>query len=592
MKRIVFLLLFAIGISNALHAQVKIGNNPQNIDQASVLELESTDKVLVITRVTTAQMNAIVPLQGALVYNTDVQGVHYFDGAQWVNIGSGGGGPGGPLTANPIVNDVSTIVITPTGAGNNLEVAPNSITTDQIQDGGINGVDIQDGSIGPGKIQDFSVTQTKLSQNSVGAFALDNDNIGLQDFSNAVTQFITSADIVSGDAGNVLESRPDGAFYDDTFLMNEIQNNTDLINNHIAADLDISPGNEIQNLQLVGNQLTISGANTVTLPAGAAADGSETIINNSATITVTGTGTTASPYILTAIGGGGGGTTEVVDGTTLTGLGTPVDPFKIEPGANGQFLTTGPTGVAWTTVTPGGAGTTEVADQITITGDGQIATPFTVAIGGIGSTQLATDAVTTMKILDANVTNTKIAPGAADQILRTASDGLTVNWVDLPTGSASITDATLTGDGTSPATALGLADDAVTTAKILDANVTNTKIAPGAANQILRTSTDGLNVDWVDLPTGSGVLTDVTLTGDGSSVGTALSLANNAVTTSKILDANVTNAKIAPGAANQILRTSTDGLNVDWVDLPTGSGTIVDATLTGDGTSPATALGL
>ena len=110
-------------------AQVKIGDNPQTIDAASVLELESTDKVLVITRVNTLQMNAIVPLQGAMVYNTDVQSVHYFNGTEWINIGGGGGGAGGPLTADPIVNDAPTIVITPTGTGDNLEVAQNSIGT-------------------------------------------------------------------------------------------------------------------------------------------------------------------------------------------------------------------------------------------------------------------------------------------------------------------------------------------------------------------------------------------------------------------------------------------------------------------------------
>ncbi|WP_299435573.1 hypothetical protein [uncultured Maribacter sp.] len=69
-----------------LSAQIKIGDNPNVIDTNSVLELESTSRAFVITRVTTAQMLAITPLQGGLVYNTDEQCVFYFNGAQWSNL--------------------------------------------------------------------------------------------------------------------------------------------------------------------------------------------------------------------------------------------------------------------------------------------------------------------------------------------------------------------------------------------------------------------------------------------------------------------------------------------------------------------------
>ncbi|MEP3208511.1 MAG: hypothetical protein ABJN95_04930 [Maribacter sp.] len=464
-----------------LSAQVKIGDNPQNIDPSSVLELESTDKVLVITRVSTAQMNAIVPSQGALCFNTDLQSVHYYDGTQWVNIG--GGGTGGPLTADAIVNTQPTIVITPTATGDNLEVAPNSIRSEQIVDGGINGVDIQDGSIGQGKLQDNSVTQEKLSENSVGAFALDNDNIGVSAFNNDAG-YITAGDItsISADAGNAITAGSDGgAYYDDTNLLMDVMDNAA----DIAADNDQSPANEIQNPTLTGTILgltntagtvdlgplisaggsddqnigpvTLDASNILSIGiengmpatvdlsslAGGTADGSETIINPTATVTVAGTGTALDPYLLTAVGGGTGGA--VISDATLTGDGSSV----------------------------------------------------AAALG------LADDAVTTAKILDANVTDAKIAPGAADQILRTAPDGLSVGWVDLPTGGAVISDATLIGDGSSAATALGLADDAVTTAKILDANVTTAKIAPApdltpAADQMLITTDAGV-VEWAPL---------------------------------------------------------------------------------------------
>src|SRR5690606_37007661 len=69
-----------------LSGQVKIGDSPQTLHPASVLELESDSKVLVITRVTDAQMATITPLRGALVYNIDQDCLHYFDGTQWINI--------------------------------------------------------------------------------------------------------------------------------------------------------------------------------------------------------------------------------------------------------------------------------------------------------------------------------------------------------------------------------------------------------------------------------------------------------------------------------------------------------------------------
>ncbi len=262
MRKIPVILLLAFFAMPAIYGQIKIGDNPQAISPTSVLELESNDRVLVITRINTAQMDAIIPNQGAMAYNTDTQCIHYYNGVQWINLcNSAGLG----FTTDPIVNDVSTIVITDQAGTKNFEVAPNSIGSLQIINGGINGVDIQNGSIGPGKLQNQSVTQEKLSENSVGAFALDNANINLSDFTND-QGFITIADVISTAAGNDIIDNG-GAFYDDETLQNDIVANTAFINAHIAADGDTNANNEIQSLTLTGNQLGISGSNTVTLPS-------------------------------------------------------------------------------------------------------------------------------------------------------------------------------------------------------------------------------------------------------------------------------------------------------------------------------------
>jgi hypothetical protein len=74
MKKYVFLFFLLTGVSYAMEAQVKIGGNPEvDIDSSSILELESTDKGLLIPRLTTTQINAILnPAVGLLVYNLEL----------------------------------------------------------------------------------------------------------------------------------------------------------------------------------------------------------------------------------------------------------------------------------------------------------------------------------------------------------------------------------------------------------------------------------------------------------------------------------------------------------------------------------------
>ncbi len=86
-KKIIFIFLFLV--SQLAISQVKIGENPNQIDSASIVELESTSKAFVLTRVTTAQMLIIKPLRGALVYNTEDDCVYYYDGTQWIDLCNG-----------------------------------------------------------------------------------------------------------------------------------------------------------------------------------------------------------------------------------------------------------------------------------------------------------------------------------------------------------------------------------------------------------------------------------------------------------------------------------------------------------------------
>lgn len=86
-KQIVFLLLTTMIYSGKLFSQFKIGNNPTVISASSVLEIESTNKGVLLPRMTGAQMNAIAsPVSGMYVYNTDSLCLCQYNGTTWFSL--------------------------------------------------------------------------------------------------------------------------------------------------------------------------------------------------------------------------------------------------------------------------------------------------------------------------------------------------------------------------------------------------------------------------------------------------------------------------------------------------------------------------
>ena len=82
--------LLATFLFNTAQAQVKVGDNPTNIDARSVLELESTTKGLYLPRITTAQLDAVSGWkEGMVVYNTDEDCIKIFDGTTWECVDAG-----------------------------------------------------------------------------------------------------------------------------------------------------------------------------------------------------------------------------------------------------------------------------------------------------------------------------------------------------------------------------------------------------------------------------------------------------------------------------------------------------------------------
>lgn len=81
--------------SPAVFAQVKIGNNPKSINKDAVVEMESTNKGMLLPRLALSSSTDAAPLssfvQGMFVFNTatanDVsQGMYYSDGTKWIKV--------------------------------------------------------------------------------------------------------------------------------------------------------------------------------------------------------------------------------------------------------------------------------------------------------------------------------------------------------------------------------------------------------------------------------------------------------------------------------------------------------------------------
>lgn len=81
MKHIFLLILFFISFST--YSQVVIPDNAQ-IDDKAELKVYSTDKGVLIPRLTTAQMNAMPsPADGLWIYNTTVNLFYVYDATAW-----------------------------------------------------------------------------------------------------------------------------------------------------------------------------------------------------------------------------------------------------------------------------------------------------------------------------------------------------------------------------------------------------------------------------------------------------------------------------------------------------------------------------
>ncbi|WP_157483862.1 beta strand repeat-containing protein, partial [Maribacter hydrothermalis] len=610
MKAIILFILFAMLTISSVFGQIKIGDNPQNIDAASILELESNTKVFVITRVTTLEMEAITPQRGGMVYNIDTECINYYDGTQWVNLCDA---VDFNITNDPIVNNRVTIEITPTAAGYNLEIAKNGILGDNIVDGGIGPDDIQDNSIGQSKLAAESVGSSEIRSNAVGSDEIRDGSIAPSDMANFIPGQVLTTDengIVQWEATGNLQGAlgdeftisgngtPASPLQISEGVQQNISNNNSLITAHIVADEDTDDTNELIDLSFTKLTNTLSISKSAN-PIGASVDlsgliGSDdqqlTLNNNILSLEEGGTpidlsiyansgsdnqnletATLANEQLTITIEGGNPTTADLgvfaTDAALTTGLA-----LKEDLANKSNNVTLGNSTVLYPT-----QNAVKVYVDNVVGGSAQTivsADPNNAII------QSANDGGAYYNDGDRNSQNElqDLAFNNATNILTLTTPGTPNNQADL-SGLAGITTLNngfiLVGNAANAPAEVSVSGDATMNnlgeVTIENAAVTPIKIEPGLDGQFLSTVAGA--VTWVAEPTGTGGSTElvdgITITGDGT---------------------NLDRFKIEPSATlGQYLRTNAAG-NVVWDNLPTGTaGTVTSdgITIVGDGLATA-----
>lgn len=89
MRQSIFSLFLFCAFSSLFAQSVSINTDGSTAHSSSILEIKSTNKGMLVPRMTTAQRDAIAaPATGLLVYNTDLNGFQFRNASAWVNLSS------------------------------------------------------------------------------------------------------------------------------------------------------------------------------------------------------------------------------------------------------------------------------------------------------------------------------------------------------------------------------------------------------------------------------------------------------------------------------------------------------------------------
>ncbi|ALM06458.1 hypothetical protein SB49_00505 [Sediminicola sp. YIK13] len=562
MKLKVVFLFIGLVLGSFSHAQIKIGTNPQNINAASVLELESTSRALVLTRVNNTQMDAINPLQGALVYNTETKCVHYYDGSQWLNICDAltnsanismvDNGDGSYTFTDAV--GVETIITTTTNSrfevandslvltdsnNNALSVALDSLnrhtySTDAIvnllpiNDSTIvirrtgNNFNFEVGEITGSNIQDRSIRNVDIGPTAInGDFHIQNRSTPALKLIPGTTGQLLQTQTVTGQPTVVWVNKA-GLFSAVEVSYNPVDSG--LTANTVKLALDELAVTSTDNQDLTGLPLSTANELIIDIENGTSATVDLSSLEESADIAAVQADVDQNEADADAA------IAQKEDSANKSDDGTLADNSAVDFPTEQAVKTyvdnaiTGSNTLADAFIFVGDAANT--AQAVPVSGD--------ATMDNTGVLTIANDAVTTTKIADANVTDAKLDKA------NISLSGFAIPTADLSIGTFKLTNV-VDPLAAQDAATKNYVDNAVSGSNSL----ANANIFVGNA---------------------AGTAQAATVSGDATIDNTgALTIANDAVTTTKIADANVTEAKL--DKAN----ISLSGFAIPTADLSIGT---------------------
>ncbi|MBW8323795.1 MAG: hypothetical protein K0M50_03430 [Prolixibacteraceae bacterium] len=428
-KIYLILVIILFGAQIELFAQedggVSIGKGTEDAHPSAILELVSSNKGLLIPRLTSTERQAISsPASGLLVYDTNLANFQYWTGIKWsavpgVSFTSGATVPlkamEGDLFYNTIDDKVQIYVAsTWKDVGSKAQVLQlNSTTLKLLEAGKATGSEVDLSAF----MQSLSLDGSKLTISGKNTVDLKDINTDKQTLSLSGTILsitdggagVDFAPILSNTTASNVKVTPTAGI---------TSTNVQAALQELRTSIYSRTDNDNQQLSVTGNKITISNGNTITLPAA--------VTGGDMTMTVYDTNGNNKVDVAES----------VVDGAvTATKLNQMSATSGQVLGWNGSVWE--PTSVSGTDDKVKVAGSA-TAKQLSNTDFDAAGTDIAIKNGAITTTKIAADAVETAKVKDGAITPLKLdgistaAPGASYAITSNGAGGF--QWTDLSSG--------------------------------------------------------------------------------------------------------------------------------------------------------------